>query len=137
MCCVESIVLFGSFQSCGCLIMYRDSSLGGSFVDPFCYLWFMFISCCIACSLQPFTTCWERIDLLVLLCGELCCVLFRFVTSHMTFHLILSIPCHCLTLYLCVFYLGSYQPFVRQFFYGIISGFHIFSNKPRVLMAKK
>ena len=53
------------------------------------------------------------------------CFLLFLSLSHMVFRLIVSIPDLCLTLYLCLFYLGSYQPFVCQFLYGIIRGFYI------------
>ena len=46
-------------------------------MDYFCYLCFVFV-CFLVCSLYLVVTCWERADLLVLLCVMFYCVFVTF-----------------------------------------------------------
>ena len=77
---------------------------GASFVDPFYYnhvsLFYAVMS--VPCSLV--IICWERTDLLALLCIVFSCVLSL---CHVVWYLIVSIPDLCLPLYLR--YIALYQ----------------------------
>ena len=54
---------------------------GASPVDPFCYLCFMFVFVILSCLLIPCSlviTCWDRADLLALLCVVFSCLFVTF-----------------------------------------------------------
>ena len=75
-----------------------------SFVDFFCYLWFMFVFLTLSCLFlvhSPVITCWERADLLALLCVvfSCVCVTFPYGVPCQVRYLIVSVPDLCLSLF--------------------------------------
>ena len=81
-------------------------------MDPFYYLCFMFvydIVLSVRCSLV--ITCWERADLLALLCVIFPCVFvtFPYGVSIQVRYLIVSIPDICLLLYFYKCYILSHE----------------------------
>ena len=63
------------------------------------------LSYCIVCSLQPFSHCWEKADLLALLYAMFYCVFatFPYGVPGKVWYLIVSIPDLCFLLYFAVF----------------------------------
>ena len=72
-----------------------------SFVDLFYYVFNSSLLCCLVYSLQP---CWERADLLALLCVTFSCVFvtFPYAISGQVWYLIELIPDLCLILYIVI-----------------------------------
>ena len=87
---------------------------GASFVDPFCYLWFMFVFAMLSCLFLAglWSPAGQMTDLLALLCivFSFVFVTFPYGVSGQVWYLIVSIPDLCLPLY---FYFIGYLHFLK------------------------